>query len=254
MTTLAASRLTSHSQGPGSVSSKSLASKTSARSGEAKSPKLLRWASPLAWTTMPVRGWSRGRTPSQPGSRGSRRTPIQPSARGGREQVLQPVLLLGSQDRDRVAAGGGFEGSVAHAWDTLASRPARRTPLARRTQGRAVQTPSVERSACRSASNPAAGSRSGVALGDRRTVFVGSVMGMPSDQRQGTDHDHFRGSRGPGHPPVRRTRQRRQPYCRRRGLVDGLRPRDRPPMGRMWAAARVAYGAIVQVAMPSADL
>ncbi len=38
-TTLAASRLTSHSHGPGSVSSKSFASKTNARSGEPKRPK-----------------------------------------------------------------------------------------------------------------------------------------------------------------------------------------------------------------------
>ena len=56
ITMLAASRLTSHSQGPGSVSSKSLASKTSVRSGDANSPKLDRWASPLAWTRMSDRG------------------------------------------------------------------------------------------------------------------------------------------------------------------------------------------------------
>src|SRR6266568_2945379 len=56
MTTLAASRLTSHSQGPLSVSSKSFTSKTCLRSGEAKTPKLLRCASPqrCAWT--PVSG------------------------------------------------------------------------------------------------------------------------------------------------------------------------------------------------------
>ena len=56
MTMLAASRLTSHSQGAGSVSSKSLASNTSVRSGDPNSPKLDRWASPLAWTMMSVRG------------------------------------------------------------------------------------------------------------------------------------------------------------------------------------------------------
>ena len=39
MTMLAASRLTSHSQGPGSVSSKSLASNTRRRSGDANRPK-----------------------------------------------------------------------------------------------------------------------------------------------------------------------------------------------------------------------
>ena len=56
MTMLVASRLTSHSHGAGSVSSKSFASKTSSRSGEANSPKFPRWQSPLAWTRMSVRG------------------------------------------------------------------------------------------------------------------------------------------------------------------------------------------------------
>ena len=53
---LAARRLTSHSQGPGRVSSKSLMSNISWRSGEANRPKLERWASPQHWTTRPVRG------------------------------------------------------------------------------------------------------------------------------------------------------------------------------------------------------
>ena len=43
---LATSRLTSHSHGPGSVSSKSLTSKIRRRSGEPKRPKFERWASP----------------------------------------------------------------------------------------------------------------------------------------------------------------------------------------------------------------
>ena len=55
-TRLAASRLTSHSQGPGSVSSKSLQSKTSWRSGEPKTPKFERWASPQIWAVSPERG------------------------------------------------------------------------------------------------------------------------------------------------------------------------------------------------------
>ena len=54
--TLTASRLTSHSHGPGSVSSKSFESKTKVRSGDANSPKFDRWASPQAWTTMSLRG------------------------------------------------------------------------------------------------------------------------------------------------------------------------------------------------------
>ena len=56
MTTLAASRLRSHSQGPGRVSSKSLTSNIKARSGEAKSPKFERWASPQACTRNPEDG------------------------------------------------------------------------------------------------------------------------------------------------------------------------------------------------------
>src|SRR5918995_970318 len=44
-TKLAARRFTSHSQGPGRVSSKSLRSKSRARSGEAYAPKFKRWAS-----------------------------------------------------------------------------------------------------------------------------------------------------------------------------------------------------------------
>jgi len=60
MTTLPARRFTSHSQGAGIVSSKSLMSKISRRSGVAKPPKLSRWASPQAWTRRPVVGvWAR---------------------------------------------------------------------------------------------------------------------------------------------------------------------------------------------------
>ena len=53
---LAASRLTSHSQGPGRVSSKSLQSKTRERSGEPNTPKLDRWASPQICAVRPDRG------------------------------------------------------------------------------------------------------------------------------------------------------------------------------------------------------
>ena len=53
---LAARRLTSHSHGPGSVSSKSLTSNTSRRSGEANTPKFDRCASPQHCTVSPERG------------------------------------------------------------------------------------------------------------------------------------------------------------------------------------------------------
>jgi hypothetical protein len=64
-----ASRLTSHSQGAGSVSSKSLRPKDRFRSGVANSPKLSRWASPQACTVIPVTGVvarSRAITPGAP--------------------------------------------------------------------------------------------------------------------------------------------------------------------------------------------
>ncbi len=55
-TKLAARRLTSHSNGAGSVSSKSLRSNTSRRSGAAKTPKFDRCASPQPWTRNSVVG------------------------------------------------------------------------------------------------------------------------------------------------------------------------------------------------------
>ena len=55
-TRLAASRWTSHSNGPGSVSSKSRRSKARFRSGVAHSPKLRTWASPHSWTSSPLWG------------------------------------------------------------------------------------------------------------------------------------------------------------------------------------------------------
>ncbi len=61
---LAAKRFTSHSHGPGAVSSKSLTSKTSLRSEAANPPKFAIWASPHACTRNPVEGVSRrGRPP-----------------------------------------------------------------------------------------------------------------------------------------------------------------------------------------------
>ena len=53
---LAASRFTSHSHGPGNVSSKSLMSNTMLRSGVANLPKFETCASPQAWTRSPVTG------------------------------------------------------------------------------------------------------------------------------------------------------------------------------------------------------
>ena len=56
MAKLAASRLTSHSHGPGQVSSKSLMPNSSRRSGDANTPKFIRWASPQTCVVIPDRG------------------------------------------------------------------------------------------------------------------------------------------------------------------------------------------------------
>ena len=53
---LAPRRFTSHSKGPGKVSSKSFTSNTRSRSGEAKPPKFTRCASPQSCTCNGVRG------------------------------------------------------------------------------------------------------------------------------------------------------------------------------------------------------
>jgi len=53
---LAASRFTSHSHGPGRVSSKSLMSKIICRSGVPNRPKFDRWASPHSCTVTPETG------------------------------------------------------------------------------------------------------------------------------------------------------------------------------------------------------
>ena len=53
---LTASRLTSQSKEPGSVSSKSFMSNIRVRSAEANIPKLARCASPHSWTSRPLRG------------------------------------------------------------------------------------------------------------------------------------------------------------------------------------------------------
>ena len=52
-TRLAARRCTSHSKGPGRVSSKSRRSKDRFRSGVAQRPKFRTWASPHSWTSSP---------------------------------------------------------------------------------------------------------------------------------------------------------------------------------------------------------
>ncbi len=69
---LAASRFTSHSHGPGSVSSKSLTSNTSRRSGVPKTPKFERCASPQSCTSK-----SRARRRREVGGHDQRRAAVE---------------------------------------------------------------------------------------------------------------------------------------------------------------------------------
>ena len=96
---LAASRLTSHSNGPGWVSSKSLMSKTSRRSGEAKTPKLLMCASPHSCTFRPESASGPGRQPSSAPRRGRTRTArptIRPYRMGTRSATRDAAWLSSS--------------------------------------------------------------------------------------------------------------------------------------------------------------
>ncbi len=143
---LAARRCTSHSNGPGRVSSKSLRSKTSWRSGAANPPKLERWASPHSWTPRPVFGVL-GEVPGLDGG-GS---PVEGERRGGhaavadREQLGDAVAGLVLEDLDRVGpavgrcplaerrAGSGLAGCSA---DGLGVVLGHRWPPGRRGPGR----------------------------------------------------------------------------------------------------------------------
>ena len=100
---LAASRLTSHSNGPGSVSSKSLTSKTRRRSGEANAPKFDKCASPHNCTRSPDVGVfaqirrHRQRRPAVERERRDQHSPMP-----DRYQLRNPRCRLGQQQPDRI--------------------------------------------------------------------------------------------------------------------------------------------------------
>ena len=111
---LATSRLMSHSNGPASVSSKSLTSNTSERSAEAKPPKFAKWASPQSCTFNPECGAEArsaaitfGRAPVER----ERRNRHAPVADG--HQVVDSGRGLLLEQRDRLAAGGRRPFAVA---------------------------------------------------------------------------------------------------------------------------------------------
>ena len=100
---LAANRLTSHSHGPGSVSSKSLTSNTSRRSGEANTPKFDRCASPQHCTVSPDRGVaarSLGHDHRRPAIERKRRDQHPPVA--NRHQLRHARLRLALEQLDRI--------------------------------------------------------------------------------------------------------------------------------------------------------
>ena len=128
---LTAKRLTSHSQGPGRVSSKSLISNTSWRSGEAKTPKFERCASPQHCTASSVRGVLREVTghdqcrPAIEGKRGNQHSPV---ADG--HQLGHAGCSLALEQLDRVGAiSRWLIDPVTGARHQLARRPASGHPL-----------------------------------------------------------------------------------------------------------------------------
>ena len=167
ITMLAASRLTSHSHGPGSVSSKSFASKTRVRSGRGEQPEVgqVGVAARLdedvgAGRRGEIERHDRRRAPVV-GERGLRHPLV-----AERDELREPVRLLRLQDRDRVAAGRRLEGGVAGARHPLArglARP-RRAPSGGPTAGRSTLGPWGGSPACQSASYAAAVASSGNGL------------------------------------------------------------------------------------------
>ena len=130
-TRLVASRRTSHSKGPGRVSSKSRRSKARLRSGVAHSPKLRTWASPQSWTSMPLcgreprsRGHHRGRAPEvAPGRQGH------PPVAQGEQSGIADVLLVEDGPEGIVSAAPGRPQSLAPAGGGPAGLPAGGAPF-----------------------------------------------------------------------------------------------------------------------------
>ena len=147
---LATSRETSHSNGPGSVSSKSRRSNDSCRSGVAHSPKLRRWASPHSCTVRPVSG-REARS-----ARHHRRRAAIEAPRGrchpavaNRDEIGEADRVLAGDRRQRV---GGPLSTQPDRLDSIA--PARRDPrrvaqplsdAARRRRGRDRPSPHGQR-------------------------------------------------------------------------------------------------------------
>ena len=113
---LAARRFTSHSNGPGSVSSKSFTSNTSERSGEAKPPKLERCASPHSCTRQ-----ARARRRREVAGHDCRRPAVERERRdqhpavADRHELGHATCSLVLEHAHRVTVGVGVEHRVARA-------------------------------------------------------------------------------------------------------------------------------------------
>ena len=143
---LAASRLTSHSHGPGSVSSKSLTSNTSRRSGEANTPKFDRCASPQHCTFSPDRGVA-----GEIVRHDHRRAAIERERRdehpavADRHQLRHARLGLTLEQLDRIGAvRRGLERRVARARHLGPRRLAPRDPLGHRQMRHRGRRPFVD--------------------------------------------------------------------------------------------------------------
>ena len=130
-TTLAARRLTSHSHGAGSVSSKSLMSNSSCRSGLAKPPKFATWQSPHACTRIPVAGVldkSHAITAAEPRKNAKGDCRIRPY-RIGKSSGRRPR----PECRSTLMGSGRAEGADHSAWEVRETLSRRAFPWLMRT-------------------------------------------------------------------------------------------------------------------------
>ena len=134
---LAARRFTSHSHGPGAVSSKSFMSKTSVRSGEPNTPKFDRWASPHSCTRRPeCRRLRQIRRHDQRAAAVEGKRRRQHAAVADRHQLGHPRGRLLLQQRDRVTTLGEVDLRLRRARHFRSRRLAPRRPLLAREMRR----------------------------------------------------------------------------------------------------------------------
>ena len=179
---LAARRLTSHSQGPGRVSSKSLTSNTRRRSGAAKTPKFERWASPQSLHLEP-----RLRSLVEVHRHDRRRAAIERERRGehppvaDRNQFGDTVLGLVLEHLDRILAG--FAAGSQSPWLSREAFLRAALPAAARSSGEArVSTEWGSRGYILDPGAPRAGVKPGISPDETLLVWprAGPSRGLPT--------------------------------------------------------------------------